>query len=109
MCIRDRPWGGTSKQLMHGELRCLIGHLAENDLHGKLSFIERALGISKARELYQHVEQYQLSQRELAERLRKDGYPINQSQISRMEQTQMCIRDRSSKLAKITAENTRRT
>ncbi|MDP0989710.1 chromosome partitioning protein ParB, partial [Klebsiella pneumoniae] len=45
-----RPWGGTSKQLMHGELRCLIGHLAENDLHGKLSFIERALGISKARE-----------------------------------------------------------
>lgn len=82
-----RPWGGTSKQLMHGELRCLIGHLAENDLHGKLSFIERALGISKARELYQHVEQYQLSQRELAERLRKDGYPINQSQISRMEQT----------------------
>ena len=33
----------------------LIGHLAENDMHGKLSFIERALGINKARELYQQV------------------------------------------------------
>ncbi len=71
---------------MLGELRCLIGHLAENDLHGKLSFIERALGINKARELYQQVEKCQLSQRELAEHLKNDGYPINQSHIGRMEQ-----------------------
>ncbi|EDF9556151.1 ParB family protein [Salmonella enterica] len=82
-----KPWGGTSEQPVLGELRCLIGHLAENDLHGKLSFIERALGINKARELYQQVEECQLSQRELAEHLRNDGYPIHQSHISRMEQT----------------------
>ncbi|ENT9554226.1 ParB family protein [Salmonella enterica] len=81
-----KPWGGTSEQPVLGELRCLIGHLAENDLHGKLSFIERALGINKARELYQQVL-CQLSQRELAEHLRNDGYPIHQSHISRMEQT----------------------
>nr|WP_232735044.1 hypothetical protein [Salmonella enterica] len=55
-------------------------------MHGKLSFIERALGINKARELYQQVEKCQLSQRELAEHLKNDGYPINQSHISRMEQ-----------------------
>lgn len=81
-----KPWGGTPEQPVLGELRCLIGHLAENDLHGKLSFIERALGINKARELYQQVEECQLSQRELAEHLKNDGYPINQSHISRMEQ-----------------------
>ncbi|AKE60079.1 ParB family protein [Citrobacter farmeri] len=81
-----KPWGGTPEQPVLGELRCLIGHLAENDLHGKLSFIERALGINKARELYQQVEECELSQRELAEHLRNDGYPINQSHISRMEQ-----------------------
>ncbi|VEA06798.1 Protein with ParB-like nuclease domain inPFGI-1-like cluster [Salmonella enterica subsp. salamae] len=81
-----KPWAGTSAQPMLGELRCLIGHLAENDMHGKLSFIERALGINKARELYQQVEECQLSQRELAEHLKNDGYPINQSHISRMEQ-----------------------
>lgn len=81
-----KPWAGTSEQPVLGELRCLIGHLAENDLHGKLSFIERALGINKARELYQEVEKCQLSQRELAEHLKNDGYPINQSHISRMEQ-----------------------
>lgn len=81
-----KPWAGTSDQPMLGELRCLIGHLAENDMHGKLSFIERALGINKARELYQQVEKCQLSQRELAEHLKNDGYPINQSHISRMEQ-----------------------
>ncbi|EAN1667946.1 chromosome partitioning protein ParB [Salmonella enterica] len=81
-----KPWAGTSDQPMLGELRCLIGHLAENDMHGKLSFTERALGINKARELYQQVEKCQLSQRELAEHLKNDGYPINQSHISRMEQ-----------------------
>lgn len=81
-----KPWGGTPEQPVLGELRCLIGHLAENDLHGKLSFIERALGINKARELYQQVEECQLSQRELVEHLKNDGYPINQSHISRMEQ-----------------------
>ena len=41
-----RPWPER------GEIVSLTGHLAENELHGGLSFIERALGVQKARELY---------------------------------------------------------
>ncbi|MBP2170750.1 ParB family protein of integrating conjugative element (PFGI_1 class) [Erwinia toletana] len=76
------PWPDES-----GELRCLIGHLAENDLHGKLTFIERAQGIDSARKLIQQQHGITLSQRELAERLTLQGYPISQSHISKMEQT----------------------
>lgn len=82
-----RPWSETDEQPTRGELNCLIGHLVENDLHGKLSFIERALSVKKARELYQQVEKNTLSQRKLMMLLKNDGYPITQSNISRMEQT----------------------
>lgn len=82
-----KPWKGTESQPYLGDLQCLIGHLAENDLQGRLSFIERALGIAKARELYEQTQGISLSQRNLAELLKNDGYPIAQSQISRMDQT----------------------
>jgi ParB family protein of integrating conjugative element (PFGI_1 class) len=82
-----KPWKGTESQPSIGDLHCLVGHLAENDLHGRLSFIERALGIAKARQLYEQTQGVSLSQRSLAELLKKDGYPIAQSQISRMDQT----------------------
>lgn len=36
-----KPWPGR--------LQCVIGHLAENDVRGELSFIEKAFGIEKAR------------------------------------------------------------
>lgn len=38
-----RPWDG--------ELSALLGHLAENDLHGQLTFIERALSVVKAKQM----------------------------------------------------------
>ncbi|MFN3985905.1 MAG: ParB family protein [Rhodocyclaceae bacterium] len=73
-----RPWPAR------GEIVALTGHLAENELHGSLSFIERALGVEKARELYEQEGGQALSQSELARRLTADGFPIQQSHISRM-------------------------
>jgi ParB family protein of integrating conjugative element (PFGI_1 class) len=74
-----RPWSPR------GEIVLLTGHLAENELHGGLSFIERSLGIEKARELYEQEAHESLTQTELARRLTADGYPITQSHISRMQ------------------------
>lgn len=74
-----RPWPER------GEIIALTGHLAENELQGKLTFIERALGVEKARELYESENGGKpISQMELARRLAADGYPIPQPHISRM-------------------------
>lgn len=75
-----RPWPER------GEIVALTGHLAENELHGGLSFIERALGIEKVRELYEQEDGKSLSQSELARRLKADGYPVPQPHISRMQE-----------------------
>lgn len=74
-----RPW--TER----GEILALTGHLAENELRGELTFIERALGVEKLRELYGGESGEALTQKGLSERLRQDGYPISQSHISRMQ------------------------
>ncbi|MDE2263711.1 MAG: hypothetical protein KGL45_14400, partial [Gammaproteobacteria bacterium] len=74
-----RPW--TAR----GEIVALTGHLAENELHGGLTFIERALGVEKARELYEQESGESLTQSQLAQRLTADGYPITQPHISRMQ------------------------
>lgn len=74
-----RPWPER------GEIVALTGHLAENELHGGLTFIERALGVEKARELYEQETGKPLSQSELARRLTADGYPVPQPHISRMQ------------------------
>ena len=58
-----RPWPAR------GEIVALTGHLAENELRGGLTFIERALGIEKAREFYEQESGQALSQSELARRL----------------------------------------
>ncbi|CAM5208830.1 hypothetical protein CDEF62S_03770 [Castellaniella defragrans] len=73
-----RPWPER------GEIVALTGHLAENELRGGLTFIERALGVEKAREFYELESGCKLSQSELARRLAADGYPVQQSHISRM-------------------------
>ena len=75
-----RPWPER------GEIIALTGHLAENELHGGLSFIERALGVQKARDLYEQEIGKPLSQSELARRLKADGYPVPQPHISRMQE-----------------------
>jgi ParB family protein of integrating conjugative element (PFGI_1 class) len=78
-----RPWP------QRGEVVMLTGHLAENELRGGLSFIERALGVEKAREFYEQESGREsgqpLSQSELARRLTADGFPLPQSHISRMQ------------------------
>lgn len=77
-----RPWDAV-----RGEIISLTGHLAENDLQGQLKFIERAVGVDKARELYEAESGQTISQRELARRLAADGYPVSQPHISRMQDT----------------------
>jgi len=73
-----RPWSN--------EITALLGHLAESDLHGQLTFIERALAVAKLKTMLE-AEGAVLSQRELARRLAAGGYPISQSHISRMLDT----------------------
>jgi len=73
-----RPWSN--------EITALLGHLAESDLHGQLTFIERALAVAKLKTMLE-AEAPVLSQRELAARLTAGGYPISQSHISRMLDT----------------------
>jgi ParB family protein of integrating conjugative element (PFGI_1 class) len=74
-----RPW--TAR----GEILALTGHLAENELRGELTFIERALGVEKLREFHERETGGALTQKELSDRLKRDGYPIGQSHISRMQ------------------------
>lgn len=73
-----RPWTN--------EVAALLGHLAESDLHGQLTFIERALAIAKLKAMFE-PNGAALSQRELSKRLTAGGYPISQSHISRMLDT----------------------
>ncbi|EBD0365428.1 hypothetical protein QY625_004033 [Salmonella enterica] len=74
-----KPWPGR--------LKCLVGHLAENDVRGDLTFIDKALGIRKARAIHEETLGRTVTLRELSILLSKEGYPINYSQISRMEHT----------------------
>lgn len=62
-----RPWPAR------GEIVALTGHLAENELRGGLTFIERALGVEKARALYELEAGASLTQVELSRRLNLDG------------------------------------
>lgn len=74
-----KPWPGR--------LQCVIGHLAENDVRGELSFIEKAFGIEKALAIYEEQLGREVSQRELADLLKEAGYPVHHSNISRMVAT----------------------
>ncbi|MGL4667459.1 MAG: ParB family protein, partial [Saezia sp.] len=56
------------------EIVALTGHLAENELRGALTFIERALAVEKVREIYEKETDEPISQRDLSKRLRSDGY-----------------------------------
>lgn len=76
-----RPWP------KRGDIVALTGHLAENDIHGELTFIERALGIERAKGLYEQEANEPISQREQARRLAADGYPVSQPHISKMQDT----------------------
>ncbi|HDX8938060.1 MULTISPECIES: ParB family protein [Klebsiella] len=72
-----KPWPGR--------LQCVIGHLAENEVRGDLSFIEKARGVHKARIIYEEQLDKPVSMRELSKLLTEQGLPIDASSISRME------------------------
>lgn len=75
-----KPW--------KSEIFALTGHMAENDTHGRLIWIERCLGVAQAKALYQEQDDGKdISQSELARRLKADGYPVDRSLLNRMEQT----------------------
>ncbi|BEM75143.1 hypothetical protein SME36J_45660 [Serratia marcescens] len=74
-----KPWPGR--------LSCVIGHLAENEVRGDLSFIEKAIGIRQAREIYEAQLGKSVTLRELSALLGEEGYPVHNSSISRMEDT----------------------
>lgn len=81
-----KPWQGESDDNTEGDLHCLIGHLAENDLRGDLTFIERALGIAQAKQFYEKQLGESLSHRKFIERLKADGYSVTYSVWARMQQ-----------------------
>jgi len=74
-----KPWPGR--------LQCVIGHLAENEVRGDLTYIEKAFGIHKARTIWEEQLGKSVTLRELSDLLNQQGYPIHFSGISRMEDT----------------------
>lgn len=74
-----KPWPGR--------LKCVIGHLAENEVRGDLTYIEKSFGIHKARTIWEGELGRSVTLRELSELLNQEGYPIHNSTISRMEDT----------------------
>lgn len=74
-----KPWPGR--------LKCLIGHLAENEVRGDLTYIDKALGIRNARTIQEEQLGKRVTLRELSDLLNQEGYPIHSSTISRMEDT----------------------
>ncbi|HBC5671891.1 TPA: ParB family protein [Citrobacter koseri] len=74
-----KPWPGR--------LKCLVGHLAENEVRGGLTYIDKAFGIHNARAIQEEQLGRAVTLRELSELLNAEGYPIDNSSISRMEDT----------------------
>lgn len=67
------------------EADTLVAHLVENDKRGGLSLIERADAVRRLREMLEKQAGETLSQRRLAEELKRLGYGLNQPVISRLE------------------------
>lgn len=80
-----KPWQGEADDIT-SRIDTLVGHLAENEVRGELSFIEKALGVRDVKALYEEKFQENFSHRKLAEMLTEQGYPISNQLIARMEQ-----------------------
>lgn len=72
-----KPWPGR--------FQCLAGHLAENETHGQLTFIDKALSVRDARNMLEEERGKKVSLRELAAELTANGLPVHFSSVSRME------------------------
>jgi len=73
-----KPWSGR--------FQCLTGHLVENETHGQLTFIDKALSVQDARQLLEEERGKKVSLRELAAALAEQGLPVHYSSVSRMEE-----------------------
>lgn len=72
-----RPW--------QSEASVLVGHLAENEVRGNLSFVEKAVGVKQLKDLYEsETEGKKVTQNELVKRLKEDGFPVSRQHIGRM-------------------------
>lgn len=80
-----REWQ-TDRSIEAGNLDCLLGHLVENDKRGALTFIERALGVQNAVEIYKELNN-ECYQRDLVNMLSQAGYSVSQTQLSIMSST----------------------
>ena len=80
-----REWH-TDRSIEEGNLDCLLGHLVENDKRGALTFIERALGVQNAVEIYKKLNS-ECYQRDLVSMLSQAGYSVSQTQLSIMSST----------------------
>ncbi|MEN4739141.1 ParB family protein [Pantoea allii] len=74
-----KPWPGR--------LNCLVGHLAENEGRGSLTFIDKAFGVQNVRKIHEETVGRKATLRELSAILAKEGLPVHYSTISRMEDT----------------------
>ncbi len=73
-----RPWGR--------ETDVLLAHLKENDLRGELSFIDKALAVFEVKRLMgEETGQEEVTQKQLLEVLRVNGYRLSQGLVSQME------------------------
>ena len=88
VCWPFRPWPETLSP-QQGEVQCLIGHLAESDLHNGLMFIERAEGVLHLRDLYHKAGIPVLARRSWRWRSNSPAtaIPSASRRISRMLQT----------------------
>lgn len=77
-----RPWE-ESKSVEEGDLHCLLGHLVENEQRGSLTFIERALGVQNAADIYRSINPG-CNQQVILQVLREEGYEISQPVMSMM-------------------------
>lgn len=70
-----------------GEVTLLTGHLVEDELHGRLTYIDRAIAVMGTAEVYKTEIGMNFTQAQLAQKLTHDGYPISQPTISQMMDT----------------------
>lgn len=80
-----REWQ-TDRSIDEGNLHCLIGHLVEDGMKGSLTFIERALGVQNAIEMYQGINN-KACQKEYVQMLSQAGYRISPTLLSVMSAT----------------------
>lgn len=71
-----KPW--------ESEINALAGHLAENELHGQMSFIDKARGVAQLKEMYEEDSGEKLTLRALSAKLKADGYPAGIHILSHM-------------------------